>query len=38
MSVYRENLVVFGGGAEYNKQVKTRINYNDIKIYSTCKV
>lgn len=38
MSVYKHNLVLFGGGAHYNKNVKLRLTMNDVNLFDTCKL
>ena len=35
MSVYKQSLVVFGGGGKYNQKAKLRLSLNDVKIFDT---
>eukprot|EP00347_Sterkiella_histriomuscorum_P011255 403373153 len=35
LSVFKQNLVLFGGGGAYNSQAKTRLSLNDVKTFNT---
>jgi DNA-binding XRE family transcriptional regulator len=38
LNVYRQSLVLFGGGTSYNPNVKLRLTMNDVKTFDTSKV